>query len=55
MTASEVFCKDVIDISFKSVSFRILEDSMWLQLMSFFLTIIVFSFVKHLFPINGTL
>ena len=56
MAASEVFCKDVIDISYKSASFRILEDSMWLQLMSLvFLTIIGFSFVKYLFPINETL
>ena len=36
MAASEVFCKDFIDISYKSASFCILEDSMWLQLIYIF-------------------
>ena len=35
MVASEVFCKDLIDISYKKTLFRILEDSRWLQIIYF--------------------
>ena len=31
----EVFCKDFVDISCENASFRILEDSIWLQLTDF--------------------
>ena len=35
MVVSEVFCKDLIDISYKKTLFRILEDSRWLQIIYF--------------------
>ena len=51
-TALELFCKDFVDISYKNALFDILEDSVWLQLV-YFLTTVVFFFVKYLFPIVG--
>ena len=36
MAASEILCRDFIDSSYKSASFRILEDSIRLQLIYFF-------------------
>ena len=52
ITALELFCKNFVDISYKNALLHILEDSVWLQLV-YFLTTIVFFFVKYLFPIVG--
>ena len=48
-----VFCKDFVDISFEYAWFHILEDSIWLQLMCFLVTI-GFWFVKYIFGLVGT-
>ena len=45
MAASEVFCKDFKDISYENASFRIREESLWLQLI-YFVTKTAFWFVK---------
>ena len=52
MTLLEVFCKDIVDVTYENASFLILEDSKWLQLI-YFQTTIAFSFEKCLFPIDG--
>ena len=48
----EVFCKDFVDISYENVSFRKVQDSIWLQVM-YYLTRITYWFVKYLFWIDG--
>ena len=53
VTPLELFCKDFVDISYENASFRILEDSVWLQFIYVFLTTIIFLSAKYLFPING--
>ena len=45
ITTHEVFCKDLIDISYQNALLLVLEDSIWLQLICF-LTVIAFWFVK---------
>ena len=52
ITTHEVFCKDPNDFSYENALFLVLEDSIWLHLI-YFLTVIAFWFVKHLFPIHG--
>ena len=48
----EVLCKDFVDISNGNASFRILQDSIWLQVI-YFLTTIAFWCVKYHFRIDG--
>ena len=51
ITPREVFSKGSVDVTFGNVSFLILKDCTWLQLV-YFLTMIAFGFVKCLFPID---
>ena len=51
MAASEVFCKDFVDINYDNTSFRILEALLWFKLF-YFPTTIAFWFAKYLFPID---
>ena len=39
LVSFEVFCKDLINISYENATFGILGDSIWLQLIYFFTTI----------------
>ena len=48
----EVFCEDFVDISYEIASYRILQDSIWLQVI-YFLTTVAIWFVKYLFRIDG--
>ena len=48
MAASEIVCKSFVHIRCEKASFRIVKDSVWLQLI-YSLTTIVFLFVKYLF------
>ena len=48
----EVFSKDFVDISHENASFGKLEDSIWLQL-TYFLITIAFWLMKFLFQIDG--
>ena len=52
MTPYEVFCQDLVDISYDNASFSILEVFMWLQPTYFFLISFAFWFLIYIFPID---
>ena len=48
-----LFCKDFVNIKYENASFGIPEDSIWVQLIYFLITI-VFWIMKYFYRTNGT-